>query len=38
MDVEQGSVKLPLPPPPPPMLSRPVSNDERGKIVTSTVP
>ena len=30
MDVEQGPGKLPLPPPPPPMLSRPISNDERG--------
>ena len=37
MDVEQGSVKLPLPPPPPPMLSRPVSNDERGKYLTTIV-
>ena len=34
MDVEQASGKLSLPPPPPPMLPRPVSNDERGKLLT----
>ena len=36
MDVDQGSVKLPVPPPPPPpMLPRPISNDERGKNLLS---